>query len=80
MKITFRNTRCYNCGHECNMVTSTQGDDVPEDGDVSICIECAAIGFYDSSMPDGLQQLCNEQFVGSAKNVSARAVCVFLRC
>jgi hypothetical protein len=37
---------CYACGRLTDCDTQTNGDGVPEPGDVSVCFYCAAVGVY----------------------------------
>lgn len=44
-KATFKTdnvSTCPTCGHKLDAFTNTQNDEAPEEGDVTICIECTS--------------------------------------
>lgn len=45
--------RCPNCGYEVDGAMAVTGPEPPEDGDVSICINCAYVAVFDHLAPGG---------------------------
>lgn len=50
-----KRTVCQACGYRHDMVSNVgDGRHAPVDGDVSICLRCAAVSLFDSTTPAGL--------------------------
>jgi len=41
---------CPHCGHKFNAATSPTGDDRPNPGDISVCIECRKISVFNDDL------------------------------
>lgn len=43
-------TSCHVCGYEMDRSTAVQDDGIgPQEGDISVCIRCGAIGVFDAN-------------------------------
>lgn len=57
MRVTKINTRCWNCGRECQYCSSVEEPDrVPGNGDVHFCVKCGALALFDDTNPDGIRK------------------------
>ena len=74
---------CWNCGRVLETATETQADTFPEDGDVSMCLMCGALGFYVDTgtglsvrraTPEELDQLRLDPFVRKMLAVRSRVI------
>ncbi len=43
-------SHCPKCGHELNLAQKIRGQGAPQPGDMSFCVECAALMRFDAAM------------------------------
>jgi hypothetical protein len=75
--------QCWQCGKVLEVATETKENEVPEDGDVSMCLMCGALGFYQATdgglsvrraTPEELDELRQDEFVRQLLAVRARVI------
>ena len=49
---------CPHCGYRLDRASDVSGaGQVPGDGDLTLCIECGQLAFFDASVPGGLRRV-----------------------
>lgn len=51
-----RHGECPHCGAVTDAIANMTGDELPEDGDVSLCMSCGIISLVSSTSPTGLRR------------------------
>lgn len=44
------NQRCWKCGYRMDRTTEVLGDAKPREGDVSMCLDCGALGIFTKNL------------------------------
>lgn len=68
---------CWNCGHVLTGATDPLGDKVPQEGNVSICVECASLGIFLADLSIRKPTLAEEEEI--MKSPQARAYVLLIK-